>query len=96
MAEAGFYYTPTDDEPEKVTCYVCQSARSNWKLSSDDPWLEHQKLSPDCFYLEKKKKAKNELTVSEFLLIEKHRFQKMNVSEKFFFKLNLLFTEALF
>jgi len=46
--------------------------------------------------LEKKKKAKNELTVSEFLLIEKHRFQKMNVSEKFFFKLNLLFTEALF
>jgi len=34
--------------------------------------------------LEKKKKAKNELTVSEFLLIEKYRFQKMNVSEKFF------------
>ena len=84
MADAGFHFTPTDAEPDKVTCYACNIEKSGWKLNSD-PWIEHQKLRPNCQYLEKKKKPKVELTVSEWLLIEKQRFQKLNVHISFVF-----------
>lgn len=83
MAEAGFYFTPTEDKSDRVTCYACDVTKSEWKMQSDDPWTEHLQLNPDCVYLEKKKKPKIELTVNDFLLIEKHRFQRMNVGVGF-------------
>lgn len=79
MSDAGFYMTATEDEPDKVTCYACGVDKSSWKTTTADPWLEHQKLSPDCKYLELKKKPKMELTVNDFLTIERYRVQRINV-----------------
>jgi hypothetical protein len=41
---------------------------------------EHLKQSPDCFYLKIKENAKNELSIFNFLTIEKYRFHRINVS----------------
>jgi hypothetical protein len=79
MGEAGFFLTATEAEPDKVTCYACGVEKAAWKLGTADPWLEHQRLSPDCKYLELRKKAKMELTVNDFLAIERYRVHRINV-----------------
>ena len=38
MAEAGFYHTPSDNEPDLVTCYVCYKELDGWE-PTDDPWF---------------------------------------------------------
>jgi len=47
MAEAGFYFTPTDKYPDCCTCYRCGIKVFNW-LPDDTPKFEHKKLSPSC------------------------------------------------
>ena len=37
MAEAGFYHTPSENEPDLVTCYVCYKEMDGWE-PTDDPW----------------------------------------------------------
>ena len=37
MAEAGFYHTPSSNEPDLVTCYVCYKEMDGWE-PTDDPW----------------------------------------------------------
>ena len=38
MAEAGFYHTPSENEPDLVTCYVCCKEMDGWE-PTDDPWF---------------------------------------------------------
>ncbi|KAF8159399.1 hypothetical protein B0H34DRAFT_782167 [Crassisporium funariophilum] len=40
LAEAGFYYDPSYDDPDNVTCYVCEKALGGWE-EDDDPILIH-------------------------------------------------------
>ena len=70
---------PTENEPDMVCCYACGAELYGWNKSNDDPWTQHQKKNPDCFYLKIKKNYSNELTVSEFLEIEKYRYLRLNV-----------------
>ena len=84
MSQAGFYYTPTAELSDKVTCYACGVEKSGWKLNTMDPWSEHLKLKPDCQYLIIKKDLKTDLTVSDFLKIERYRFQLLNVKYSHF------------
>ena len=83
MSQAGFYHTPTAELPDKVTCYACGTEKSGWKLNTMDPWSEHVKLKPDCQYLITKKDSKTDLTVADFLKIERFRFQRLNVNNSF-------------
>ncbi|KDR80791.1 hypothetical protein GALMADRAFT_222390 [Galerina marginata CBS 339.88] len=48
LAEAGFYYDPSYDDPDNVTCYVCEKALGGWE-EDDDPFLIHwRKCGQTC------------------------------------------------
>lgn len=40
MTEAGFYFCPTENEPDLVRCYACGIEIFGWNKSTDDPWLD--------------------------------------------------------
>lgn len=44
LVSAGFFYTGTSDE---VMCVECKVLLYDWN-SNDDPWIEHEKASPNC------------------------------------------------
>lgn len=47
MALAGFYYTPTKDYHDQVTCFCCGTTIDGWQ-AQDDPRNVHISLSPEC------------------------------------------------
>ncbi|XP_039956043.1 baculoviral IAP repeat-containing protein 5.2-B [Bactrocera tryoni] len=67
MAEAGFYWSGNDREPDTVTCYICNKTLDGWERS-DDPWKEHAKHAPQCSFVKCGRKEA-ELTVQEFINI---------------------------
>ncbi|PPQ90049.1 hypothetical protein CVT25_006289 [Psilocybe cyanescens] len=40
LAEAGFYYDPSYDDPDNVTCFVCEKELGGWE-EDDDPFIIH-------------------------------------------------------
>lgn len=60
MAQAGFVYLNRGDS---CFCFKCELIFKGWE-STDNPWLEHKKWSPDCDYInmvgiiKKKRKCK--------------------------------------
>lgn len=62
MAEAGFYWCGNAFELDTVACFVCDKTLYGWE-PTDDPWEEHAKHAPQCFFV-KKRKPEGELTVS--------------------------------
>ncbi|XP_053963847.1 baculoviral IAP repeat-containing protein 5.2 [Anastrepha ludens] len=67
MAEAGFYWSGNEREPDTVTCYVCNKTLDGWE-PTDDPWKEHSKHAPQCNFVKYGRKEA-ELTVHEFINI---------------------------
>lgn len=47
MADAGFYYNPSAEENDNVTCFLCDKSIVGWE-EDDDPLAEHLKLSSEC------------------------------------------------
>ncbi|KAK8159787.1 hypothetical protein IWX90DRAFT_441328 [Phyllosticta citrichinensis] len=47
LAQSGFYYSPTANHPDNVTCFMCKHKLDNWE-PHDDPAIEHLALAPDC------------------------------------------------
>ncbi|KAN0061870.1 hypothetical protein ACQY0O_005864 [Thecaphora frezii] len=47
LSEAGFYFTPTQDEHDTVTCIYCKQVLEGWE-KGDDPIREHQEREPTC------------------------------------------------
>lgn len=47
MANAGFFYAPTDTSADNVQCPYCGLALEGWE-ASDDPVHEHQRRKPTC------------------------------------------------
>lgn len=47
LARAGFFYTGKSDQ---TLCHHCGAGLKDWVLE-DDPWVEHAKWKPECFYL---------------------------------------------
>jgi len=48
LAEAGFYYDPSYDDPDNVTCYMCDKELGGWE-EDDDPFVIHySKCSQTC------------------------------------------------
>ncbi|XP_004070493.2 baculoviral IAP repeat-containing protein 5.1-A isoform X1 [Oryzias latipes] len=73
MAKAGFVHCPSQNEPDVACCFFCLIELEGWE-PDDDPWTEHAKRSPNCGFLSMKK-IFNELTVSEFFILEKERLK---------------------
>ncbi|CAL8283674.1 unnamed protein product [Merluccius merluccius] len=71
MAEAGFLHTPSDNCPDIAKCFFCLKELEGWE-PEDDPAGEHKSHSPKCNFITLKKKVE-ELTVEEFLKLEKER-----------------------
>lgn len=47
LAEAGFYYNPTQNSADSCTCFLCGSSLDGWK-AGDNPALEHATHVPHC------------------------------------------------
>ncbi|KAL0830585.1 hypothetical protein ABMA28_002733 [Loxostege sticticalis] len=47
LAEAGFFYTGTDDQ---VRCFYCDGGLGKWE-AGDTPWSEHAHWFPHCGYV---------------------------------------------
>ncbi|CUS15566.1 unnamed protein product, partial [Tuber aestivum] len=47
LADAGFYFNPSDAHLDNVTCYLCDKDLDGWE-KEDDPISEHFKHCPDC------------------------------------------------
>ncbi|SNX86334.1 uncharacterized protein MEPE_05043 [Melanopsichium pennsylvanicum] len=49
LAEAGFFFTPNEEEPDNAKCIYCHKALGGWE-KSDDPIHEHQRRHPECAF----------------------------------------------
>ncbi|ETS64606.1 chromosome segregation protein [Moesziomyces aphidis] len=49
LAEAGFLFNPTEEEPDNAKCIYCDRSLGGWE-KSDDPVHEHQRRHPDCAF----------------------------------------------
>ncbi|XP_048221342.1 baculoviral IAP repeat-containing protein 5 [Perognathus longimembris pacificus] len=71
MAEAGFIHCPTENEPDLAQCFFCLKELEGWE-PDDNPLEEHKKHSSGCAFLSVKKQCE-ELTLSEFLKLDRER-----------------------
>ncbi|KAI2476900.1 BIR domain containing protein [Pyrenophora tritici-repentis] len=49
MVAAGWFYDPSTDTPDGVTCPYCALALDAWDIG-DDPMQEHRRRSPECLF----------------------------------------------
>ncbi|KAI9830821.1 MAG: hypothetical protein M1819_005346 [Sarea resinae] len=49
MVEAGWYYCPTPESDDFVSCAYCSLSLDGWE-PKDNPLREHQRRSPDCAF----------------------------------------------
>ncbi|KAI9745806.1 MAG: hypothetical protein M1818_000487 [Claussenomyces sp. TS43310] len=47
LASAGFFYQPSSEGNDNVTCFLCRKSILGWE-KEDVPLIEHLKLSPNC------------------------------------------------
>ncbi|KAI4873190.1 hypothetical protein NFI96_019312 [Prochilodus magdalenae] len=71
MAKAGFIHTPSGNSPDIAQCFYCLKELEGWE-PEDDPEKEHKAHSPTCNFITMKKSV-DDLTVEEFLKLEKER-----------------------
>ena len=53
LAAAGFFASPTPKAPDRVVCFACENALTNWD-PTDDPWIEHKTWYPACPFVQGK------------------------------------------
>jgi hypothetical protein len=53
LAAAGFFASPTPKAPDRVVCFSCENALTNWD-PTDDPWVEHKTWYPACPFVQGK------------------------------------------
>lgn len=49
MANAGFHFSPTKEEPDYCLCPFCGVSLANFE-PEDDPRIEHHKRAPSCYF----------------------------------------------
>lgn len=47
LAEAGFYFNPSKDDPDNVVCFLCGKELGGWD-DTDDPFEIHVQKCPKC------------------------------------------------
>ncbi|KAL4711749.1 hypothetical protein ACJJTC_015815 [Scirpophaga incertulas] len=47
MAQAGFYHQPSPSGDDRAMCFTCLVCLVCWE-KSDEPWVEHERHSPNC------------------------------------------------
>ncbi|KAK4874467.1 hypothetical protein RN001_013827 [Aquatica leii] len=87
LAEAGFYFIGTQEEPDAVQCFFCDKALDGWD-EDDDPWQEHKTHSLECAFA-KTNLSEDNLTTGQRLdfhsqLVKKLIKQYVDVTLKHF------------
>ncbi|CAG9816362.1 unnamed protein product [Phaedon cochleariae] len=78
MAEAGFIYTGTKQEPDSVKCFFCAKPLDGWE-ATDDPWKEHLSHAPNCSFAKLQQQQDN-ITMETFLdLREELLYRTMDI-----------------
>lgn len=49
LAQAGFHYEPTEEDPDNASCIYCGRTLSGWE-KSDDAVHEHHRKKPECAF----------------------------------------------
>ncbi|SRR5258708_8996062 len=49
LADAGFFFDPDEDTPDKTVCFICELSLANWE-GDDEPRAEHLKRSNSCIW----------------------------------------------
>ncbi|CAH2013702.1 unnamed protein product [Acanthoscelides obtectus] len=75
LAEAGFIYVGTKDEPDSTQCFVCKKTLDGWE-AEDNPWSEHLKHQKDCPFAALQK-SQSKLTVQEYIEAETECLKKV-------------------
>jgi hypothetical protein len=47
LAHAGFFFDPTPDKGDNVTCFMCDHSLGEW-TQDDDPFTEHLNVNSKC------------------------------------------------
>ncbi|KAL3286265.1 hypothetical protein HHI36_000775 [Cryptolaemus montrouzieri] len=89
MAEAGFIFIGSKQEPDLVKCFYCSKELDGWE-KDDDPWSEHVSHAPYCKFAARKL-SEEDMTLNQFLdIIYECRLKR--IEEFFDQKLNTLDT----
>jgi hypothetical protein len=48
LAEAGFYYDPSVDDVDNVTCFMCDKELSGWEKDDDPFQIHYEKCKSKC------------------------------------------------
>lgn len=59
LSQAGFVHSPTLDEPDRTTCYLCSVQVSGWE-AGDEVWGKHRDGNADCAFLKMEEVVWNE------------------------------------
>jgi len=87
MAGAGFYKCNLKGDVDSVRCFVCFKTLDGWE-ESDDPFVEHGKLSPNCSFIKSQVPQKQLLlidwiTILKDRTINLHKLRLQNKMEQF-------------
>lgn len=75
MAEAGFFFTGSEDEPDLVECFLCGKQLDGW-LANDSPWKEHVEHSSTCLFANLQQ-PENALTYHQFTDIKAELLERL-------------------
>lgn len=96
LAEAGFIFCGSTQEPDSVKCFFCLKSLDCWE-EEDDPWAEHNKHSPHCTFA-KMNKPEKAFTFSEFIDIRNELIKNVVdklLEERFLNPVNEVFDEIM-
>lgn len=48
LAEAGFYFDPSAEDPDSVTCFMCEKQLGDWEKEDDPHELHYRKCKNTC------------------------------------------------
>ncbi|PBK69054.1 inhibitor of apoptosis repeat-containing protein [Armillaria solidipes] len=83
LAEAGFYYDPSPEDRDSVTCYMCSKQLSEWD-SDDDPFdIHYRKCAKTCSWAVVRCGLRNDVDhQGRFVSQNKNRMPLSKVMEK--------------
>ncbi|KAJ6485711.1 inhibitor of apoptosis repeat-containing protein [Mycena sanguinolenta] len=83
LAEAGFYFDPSADDPDNVTCFMCDKPVTEW-AEEDDPFDIHfQKCADTCAWANLKCGMKRDIdSRGRFVFPDKSRLPTSKAMEK--------------
>ncbi|KAJ7600901.1 inhibitor of apoptosis repeat-containing protein [Mycena floridula] len=82
LAEAGFYFDPSPEDPDNVTCYLCGKQLSEWG-EEDDPFeIHYRKCQDKCAWAVVRCGIADEFDSDGFKFADKSRVPTSKAMEK--------------